>query len=452
MSKYVIYAVASIALLLSAISGTSVAVAFPIITTSFNASLVLAGWVLSISQLASTVVMPLAGKASDILGRKFTLIAALVLFTAGSFFCAIAPNIQTLIAARCIQGMGAGAFLPAATGVVIDEFPHSRQRAIGFFSSIFPIGQIIGPNLGGWMVHAFGWRSIFWLNIPLGVLAMIIAAILLRPGKREHANFDGLGIGLFTSGISAIMIAISTIGNSKSPQDWIGTALLFAAGIALIILFIRHESKARDPIIDPQVLHERPFLAANIFNFALGACIFSIASLIPLYAVSIYSMSTINSGIILTPKSITMMLVSAVASFFLVRWGYRRPMIIGTILIVLSLAFLGIEAPGLNIDGLHINATWLLVLVMTITGMGMGLAIPAANNACIELMPKRAATITGVRGMFRQSGGAISISIATLVLQGTNDMARGFTIVFWGMSIILAITIPIIFLMPKAPE
>lgn len=152
MSKYLIFATVSLVLLLSSISSTAVAVAFPQITSSFSASLILAGWVLSIYQLAATAVMPIAGKASDAFGRKFTLMLCLSLFTLGSLLCTIAPNIELLIFSRFIQAIGGGGFFPSATGLVADEFPRSRQQSIGLLTSIFAIGQIIGPNLGGWMI------------------------------------------------------------------------------------------------------------------------------------------------------------------------------------------------------------------------------------------------------------------------------------------------------------
>lgn len=169
MRRYLIFACVSLALILAAISSSSVAVAFPVITSSFNSSLVLTGWVLSIYQLVATAAMPLAGKASDIFGRKVTFIVCLSLFTIGSLLCALAPNVWVLILARFIQAVGGGGFMPTAAGTVADEFPRARQQAIGLFSSINPIGQIIGPNLGGWIPSA-GARysgSIFrWVWLP----------------------------------------------------------------------------------------------------------------------------------------------------------------------------------------------------------------------------------------------------------------------------------------------
>lgn len=187
MSKYFVFISVGLSLLIVSISSTTVAVAFPIIISTFNTSLVLAGWILSINQLTATAVMPLAGKAGDIFGGKTCFLVSLGVFTIGSLFCALSPNIEILIVARFVQSIGAGSFLPLATGIVSEQFPNARQQAIGLIASFFPIGMIIGPNLGGWLIEAFGWKSVFWINIPLGVIVFIIAIFLLRSGKERAA-------------------------------------------------------------------------------------------------------------------------------------------------------------------------------------------------------------------------------------------------------------------------
>ncbi len=454
MSRYFIFVAVSLSLLLSAISGTAISVAFPVLTSSFDASLVLAGWVLSIYQLVNTAAMPLAGKAGDIFGKKAIFVTCLILFTVGSLLCAVAPNIQLLIVSRFIQGMGGGGFMPIATGIVAEAFPKSRHQLIGFLTSILPIGQIIGPNVGGWLVSAFGWRSVFWFNVPLGIITLVISAFLLKPSVREKGHIDLTGAGLFTGSLFALLTGLSQMGSSSDSESTLSrtsSGLLLATGVALMFILIRHLRRAKDPIIDWQVLRQKPFLAANIYNLIFGACVFGILSFIPLYAVSVYGMSTIESGLILTPRSVGMMIASMVTSIFLVRWGYRRPIIVGTAMLVVSLFLLGIESGGIDLLGIQIGSTVLLIGIMFLSGVGMGVAAPAANNACIELMPNRIASISGVRGMFRNSGGAISIAVTSLLLHNIGDMARGFTIAFFGLAIVMLIVSPLIFAMPKGP-
>jgi MFS family permease len=144
------------------------------------------------------------------------------------------------------------------------------------------------------------------------------------------------------------------------------------------------------------------------------------------------------------------MAASIVTSISLPKWGYRWPMLFGTGIMVLSLFLLGIELTGINVLGIHLSGTMILLTIMFLSGVGMGVTAPAANNACIELMPNRIATITGVRGMFRQSGSAISIAVTSLILQNFSGMNQGFTVVYFGLAAILVISAPLVFAMPKA--
>jgi EmrB/QacA subfamily drug resistance transporter len=437
-------------LLLGSISGTSVTVAFPKIMESFDTTLIIAGLVLSVNQLIGTIAMPVTGKASDIFGRKLIFIVSLSLFTVGSLLCALAPNVGTLIFFRAIQALGMGGLMPASSGIVADYFPNSRQQMIGLFTSIFPIGQIIGPNLGGWLVESYGWRMVFWINIPLGIAVLVASAWLLRKEPRKAMSLDLAGTGLLSGSLFALMAGLSKLGNQQMGMPKLLIGVLFVASIGFMVLFVLRERKAKDPIIDMAMMTKRPFLAANIYNFLYGACVLGIVSLVPLYGVSIYSLSTFQSGLILTPRSVGMILTSTVTSISLVRWGYRWPMLFGTIATLVGLLLLGFEFSDTNIAGIHLSNMVLLFGILSLLGLGMGTAAPAANNACIELMPDRVATIIGIRGMFRQCGGAVGIAVATLVLHSAENVASGFRVVFFGAVLLMMLSIPCIFLMPRS--
>jgi MFS family permease len=328
--------------------------------------------------------------------------------------------------------------MPSAVGIVAEQFPQSRQKAIGLFSSIFPIGLIIGPNLGGWLVSSFGWRSIFWINVPVGLIALIASALLLHPSKRIEEKIDFIGAGLVGGSISSFMFGLSLLGYENMRLIAVVPCL---AAFILIFLLIRHEKRTEDPILDFEVLSTKPFMAANTFNFVYGGAVIGVMSLIPILAVSVYGMNALECGLLLTPRSVGMIAASTVTSIFIEKFGYRRPMIAGSTLTVAGLLFLSYE-PG-SIAALYV--------IMGLLGLAVGALSPAANNACIELMPERAATITGVRGMFRQIGGSLSITVATLVLYTVGDMALGFRIIFIGIAVAFIAAIPLIFLMPRSP-
>jgi len=440
------------ALLLSSIDGTVVAVALPVVTSFFHTSLIVAGWIISIYQLALAATLPLAGKVSDVLGRKSTFMICVALFTFGSLLCSVAPDIELLIFFRFIQALGGAGIFPSATAIVADEFPDSRQRAIGLFSSIFPIGWIIGPNLGGWLIVSLGWRSLFWINIPLGLLVIIASNSLLHSDVRKKGDVDFIGATLVGVCLSALMAGLSIIGASHTKATWAIAGVLFCITIICVIFLVRHEIRAKDPILDIEVMKGKPFVAANVYNVIYGAALLGIMSLLPTYAVSVYGMSTFESGFILTPRSIGMIVASLVASHFIMRWGYRWPMVLGTSVIAISFFLLGLEPSGVTVFGRELNNLTTMGIMMLFLGLGTGVVSPAANNACIELMPERVASITGIRSMFRQTGGAVSITIATLLLHVVGNMTKGFSIICFGSAIALLASIPVIFAMPSSAK
>lgn len=435
-------------MLLSSINISAVSVAFPDIISSFNTSLVLAGWVLSIYMLVSTASAVLIGKVSDIFGRKRIFLVCTALFIGGSLLSAIAPSIQLLIVFRFVQSLGGGGLVPVIVGIIADIFPHSRQKAIGFSIGVFSMGGVIGPSIGAWLISSWGWRSIFWFNIPLGILSCIPVIFLLKSDLGQKSRIDLPGVGYLVGALSALMIGLSQISQNNTLLLWFVAGLMIVAGVAMIVIFMRHEFKTREPIIELELLRRKPFAAANIYNSLYGLCVFYFSSFIPLYAVSVYKLTTIQSALILSAQAIGMISATTVSSFFMVRWGYRRPMLIGSIAMSICILIMGIQPRHFNMFGIDLSATMIIFILVLILGIVMGIAQPASSNVCIDLMPQRAATITGIRNMFRQGGGAISIVITTLLLQYVGDIAFGFKIIFISMGIIFLASIPCIYAMP----
>jgi MFS family permease len=334
------------------------------------------------------------------------------------------------------------------TGIVFDLFPRHRQLFIGVSLSIFNIGGIIGPNIGSWLVSSFGWHSIFWFNIPIGIVAIIPLFSTLKSEPSKKTSIDFAGAGYLAAFLFTFMIGLSQIANSNTGAGWLTVSLLFIVSAIFITLYIRHESKAEEPIVELDLLRLKPFAAANAYSIIFGACLFGFASFIPLYAVTVYRMTTIQSGYVLMANAIGMTAASTISSFFLTRWGYRKPMILGSIIAAGSLLFLGLELTGVKILAMEISPIVLVSAIALMMGLGVGTANPASMVACLDLMPQRASTITSVRAMFRWSGGSISIAIITLILQFVGNMPLGFNIVFIATSLTVLLTIPFIFAMP----
>jgi MFS family permease len=218
--------------------------------------------------------------------------------------------------------------------------------------------------------------------------------------------------------------------------------------VVLLAAFAWHEVHTEEPVIDLQLVVRNPFLAENAYNFIYGACVFGFFSFIPYYAVVQFGMGPAESGEILTPRSILMICMSTVASLFLIRRGYRWPMIGGMFFVVGSLFLLSRGITDLTIGSLHVNTFWLLAAEVGLAGIGMGLAAPSSNNAALDLLPGRAAVITGVRGMFRSTGGVLGIAVIVLCLEFSPDKAAGLRTIFLVLSGLLLVTLPITFAIP----
>jgi len=454
MRRYLIFVSAGLGLLMYSIDSTVVAVAFPNFIKDFDTNILWAAWTISIYLIAVTSVMPLMGNLSDGFGRKKVFLISLLLFTASSFACGLAPNIYSLITFRFLQGVGGASFLPTAAGIVSDQFPQNRERAIGLFTSIFPIGGIVGPNLGGWIVSRYSWRYIFYINLPIGIGLAVLILILLKDSKvLSRPHIDYVGASYFFGAILFLMLGLNLIAESFSSLSLLLTFIFLAVSFSFFLLFFYQEKKDSNPILDMVLLRSKPFLAANVYNMMVGAGVFGTFAFIPLYATSVHKLSTLVSGVILTPRSLGIIPASAITSFLLKRWGYRSPMLLG--LSIISLSTILLDSPGLQllrVIGIHSGVAEILAVLIMMSGIGIGIALPASNNACIELMPEKVATITGLRGMFRSVGGAFGISLITIILHSSSTPALGFRATFLSFGLGLLLTIPLIFLMPTGKK
>jgi EmrB/QacA subfamily drug resistance transporter len=450
--KYVIFGLVALALLMSSIDSTIVAVALPAMRVDLHTSIALAGWTITAYQLGTLLVMPLAGKLSDELGRKRVFLAAVALFTASSFLCGLAPNVYALIACRILQAVGGGAVLPSCTGIVADTFAERRGQAIGLFSSIFPIGGIIGPNLGGVIVDTLSWRFVFYVNVPIGLAVLALTWLLYHPLRQRaaHTAIDVLGVVLYGAAISTLLVSLTWLGShphaAHAPLLW--TALAGAA--ALFVVWYRHERRTREPMIDTTLLRYRPFLAANTYNFLFGTGVFGFTAFLPLYAQLRYHMSATEAGALLTPRAVVMIITSTVASFYIIRLGYRLPMILGICAVSLSLMLTSLGAENVHLFGIAVPNVAYLGVVVALMGLGFGLSAPASNNAALDLIPGKVAAVTGIRGMFRQTGGTLGTALVVVIASLFSDEARGLQVVFFGLAWVILLIIPVVFLIPDS--
>ena len=440
--RKLIFAIVSIGLFMASVDQTIVATALPAIERELHAAINWSGWTISIYALGQVIAMPMAGKISDMYGRKKVFMISAAVFTLSSLCCGLAPNIELLLLARFIQALGGGAFMPSATGIVSDHFGEQRDRAVGMFTSIFPIGGIVGPVLGGLFVSYWSWRGIFLVNVPVG-LALIaltwrfIPASALRPASR----IDVRGIILLAALIFSGMFGITYLGSGSVPLDSPVFLSAVAGAVALGFVFMRHSRTYPTPFVPYRLLRGRGFGIMNLINYLYGAAALGFAALVPLYASDRYGISALASGTLLTARAVGMIAVAGVAALALRRTGYRWPMVLGFIVLALGLVLM-------SVDALISPYAW-LAIGAAFTGLGMGLSVPAANNASLQLAPESVAAIAGLRGMFRQSGAITAVSVTTAVIGRSSHPGIEQAHVLLVFAALLLLMLPLVRLVPE---
>jgi EmrB/QacA subfamily drug resistance transporter len=439
--RKLIFAIVSIGLFMASIDQTIVATALPDIERELHVGINWSGWTISIYALGQVIAMPMAGKISDMYGRKKVFLISAAVFTTASLCCGFAGSMPLLLLARLIQALGGGAFMPSATGIVSDHFGEERDRAVGMFTSILPVGGIIGPVIGGLFVSYWTWRGIFLVNVPIGIV-LIVATMKFIPtsATRPSSRIDVRGVALLAGLITTAMFGITYLGSGDVPLYSPVFLCCEAAAVALGYLFMRHSRRDAAPFVPYRLLRGRGFAIMNLINYVYGAAALGFAALVPLYAQERYGISALGAGTLLTARGIGMIAVAGAASMALRRTGYRWPMIGGFLLLVAGLAVMALGAPMSPYGWLALGAG--------LTGLGMGLSVPAANNASLQLAPDQVAAIAGLRGMFRQSGAITAVSVTTSVIARSAHPGIVQAHVFVVFGALLLLMLPLVKLVP----
>jgi EmrB/QacA subfamily drug resistance transporter len=427
------------ALFMSSMDQTIVATALNAIQTDLNAELTWSGWTITVYALGQIIAMPLAGRLGDHFGRKKVFLTSVVVFTAASMACGFAGNIYVLVALRAVQAVGGGAFMPSATGIIAEHYGPARDRAVGMFTSIFPIGGILGPILGGVIVTYASWRTIFLVNVPVGIALLVLGWKLIRETDRKPAErLDVPGVLLLAFLMLTAMYGMTNLDDGPT-SPWFLAPMLAAAVLAW--LFVRHTARARAPFIPMNLLRGRGFGAMNVLNLLFGGAAIGFGALVPLYAEERFHLDPLAAGTVLTARGAGIICVAALAVLTLRRLGCRIPMTVGFTLTVTGFVLMAFPPPGAD------GYLWLLV-TSGITGVGMGVSVPASNNAGLQLAPDQLGAIAGLRGMFRQSGSIIAVSVMTAVAANSANPAMAQAHGFVVLSVLMLASVPLIFTIP----
>ncbi len=271
--RVLVFTIVALALLMMSVDTTIVATALDSLQHGLQTSINWAGWTITAYALGFVLMLPISGKLSERYGHRKVFIGSVVAFTAASLCCGLADDIYVLVALRAVQAAGGAGVTPSATGMVVDHFGNARDRAVGLFGSIFPIGAMIGPIFGGLFVSYWTWRGIFFVNVPIGMAVILLALRYIpqdRPVGGTHPRMDAIGMMLLGSSLLAGMLAASYLGERDAYV--LSSAFVVPLAIAIVTLwmFFRHIRRSAYPFIAPRLIHKPGFGAVNLLNVLYG--------------------------------------------------------------------------------------------------------------------------------------------------------------------------------------
>lgn len=389
-------------LFLAAMEMTVVSTAMPTVVGELG-GLGLYAWAFAAYMLTATVTVPIHGKLADLHGRKPVLLAGTGLFLLGSAGCGTADSMEALIAWRAIQGLGAGAIQPVALTIVGDLFDvHERARVQGLFGAVWGIAGLVGPLLGGAIVHALGWRWIFWVNLPFGLASAAVLAVAYheRPERHPH-RLDLAGAALLAGAVVALLVAARARGA--------GLAGLLVAAVALA-LFVRVERRAAEPLLPLELFRQRVMAVSSATGALVGAAMLAMVTYVPLWVQSVLGLSPTAAGAAIAPMAVGWPIASTVAGRLLPRLGYRRLLLGGLATSAIAGVALAVALrPGVNL---------LVPQVLTfVYGLGLGFANTPLIIAVQTSVPwNRRGVATASTMFFRTIGGTLAVGVLGGVL------------------------------------
>jgi len=395
---------------------TSIAnVALPHIAGSLSAGQDESTWVLTSYLVSNAIVLPLSGWLSSIIGRKNFYMGCVALFTVSSFLCGLAPNLATLIICRILQGVGGGGLQPSEQAILADTFPPAKRgMAFAVYGMAVVTAPAIGPTLGGWITDNFSWRWIFFINIPVGIISILLTSRLIQDPpyfkrrKLKETKIDYVGLGFVALGLGALQIVL----DKGQREDWFEShfiVILSLIAAAALIFVIVWEWRHKDPIIDLHLFRDRTFAVSNLLMFMLGFALLGSTLLLPLFSQTLLGYSAEQAGLALMPGGFTIILLLPLVGFLLSRYAPRWLLLFG--LCMLSASLFHMTGFDLDMDFRSV------AMARVIQAAGMAFLFVPINTAAYAFLPRdKNNAASGLMNLARNIGGSVGISVVTTML------------------------------------
>ncbi len=413
INPWIIACAVMLATFMEVLDTTIVAVALPHVAGSLSASTDEATWTLTSYLVSNAIILPASGWLARRFGRKRFLLACIVLFTCSSLACGLATSLGMLILARVVQGVGGGALQPLSQAILLESFPpEKRGMAMAAFALGVVVAPILGPTLGGWLTDNYTWRWAFYINIPVGVMAVVMINAFVEdpPYIREArpGRIDAMGFGLMAVALATLQIIL----DRGQQDDWFAADWVrwFAAASFLSLMaFLVRELTVGEPVVNLRVLRDRNFAVGIVLITMVGVALYSAITLLPLFLQTLMGYSALQSGLAVSPRGAGALMTMPVVGYLSDKVDFRKLIATGFIVVAASLWWLG----AINLEIAMSNIVWPSVF----TGVGLSMIFVPLSAVAMGTLPQaEMGNASGIFNLMRNVGGSVGISAVTTML------------------------------------
>jgi EmrB/QacA subfamily drug resistance transporter len=415
--KWWVFLVVGIGTFMSALDGSVVNIILPVLRDFFKSDVASVEWVVVIYLLVVSSLLLTFGRLGDLRGHKGMYAGGFVIFVTASAVCGLAPVVTVLVAARAVQAIGAAMLFANSPAILTRSFPpRQRGQALGLQATMTYLGLTVGPSLGGWLTQSISWRAVFYINVPIGLLAFILSLVFIPADKPDTARterFDLRGAVLFATGLGALLLGL----NQGDAWGWASPAVLICAAVALILLgiFLRVETRTPSPMLDLSLFNQRVFSASTASAVLNYICLYCVIFLMPFYLLQGRGLNPAQAGLLLTAQPIIMAVVAPISGSLSDRIGSRLLSTLGMLVMAAGIFLLSLLKPDASNSAILIG--------LAVTGLGTGIFISPNTSALMGSAPRqRQGIASGILATARNVGMVLGVGLAGAIL--TSVMAH----------------------------